>query len=280
MRRCQKLSMVAKLVDLYNTKYFYKTFVVDLNYLFNTITRLQNGEDFTPNVGNDLLGGVYEAAKRGEKVIIDLADARITSDAAASIMHAVHRGIKFCDTRNEWRDVIMKENTARHEMELVNVVTLPIFDYRTNIKEYVKGLDPSAYYEPKEQPAHILIALVCIITILRPSINVLVNPVLQGKLFKYINTKVSTADIIGANEFYMYSPEGIQIVTRDNIYVQEAQRYLQPREALQYVTLIPTEFGKEVLLHNPAYQGLFRSCLLLLQEFQESSSKTLEEIYT
>ena len=251
---------------------------VDLGYLFGSMKRLMDKEDFTPNIGNDLLGQIYEAVRNGEEVIIDLADARLTSDALVCIYRAEANGIIFCDTLSEWRDVVLKENRARAEAKRVDLTPLPVFGYRTDIKEYVKSLDNTIMYDCSGQPTHIMIALTCIIEILRPSVNLCIDKIAKT-LFKYINTKVPTSEILSSNEFFMCTDEGVQVVQGDNIYVQEAQSYMSVKEALQYAVLVPTKFGKEVLLNNPSYNGLFRSCLMLLQEFQEGSSKTLEEIY-
>lgn len=270
--------MTVKLVDIYKTKFFYKTMTVDLGYLFTSMKRLMDKEDFEPNIGNELLGQIYEAVKRGEEVRIDLADARLTSDALVCIYRAEANGIIFCDSLSQWRDTIFAENRLRAQVKNTELIQLPVFGYRTDIKEYVKGLNNTILYDCSGQPAHILIALTCIIAILRPSVNLCIDKI-SKTLFKYINTKVPTSEILSSSEFFMCTDEGVQIVKDGNIYVQEAQSYLSVKEALQYAVLVPTKFGKEVLLSNPAYNGLFRSCLMMLQEFQEGSSKTLEEIY-
>lgn len=271
--------MTVKLTDLYSTKYFYKTFCADLQYLFTSMKRLMDKEEgFEPNVGNELLGQVYEAVKNGEEVVIDLADARLTSDAVVHVYQAEYNGIKFCDTLSEWRDKIFKENQERQHFVIRNREPLPAFGYNTDIKEYVKSLKTDVVYDTVNQPQHILIALVCIIAILRPSVQICIDRIAKI-LFKYVNTKIPTEEILKSNKFYMCTDEGVQLVEGKQLYVQEAMREVTLKEALQYAILIPADFGGEVLLENPSYKGLFNSCLMMLSEFQEGSSKTIEEIY-
>lgn len=271
--------MTVKLVDVYNTKYFYKTFCTDLQYLFTSMTRLQEKEDgFTPNVGNELLGQIYDAVRNEEEVIIDLADARLTSDALQHIYRAESRGIQFCDSLSSWRDKIFKENAIRKDFKIRNQEPLPVFGYKTDIKEYVKGLSTDVVYITEGQPQHILIALTCIATILRPSVQICVDKI-SRMLFKYINTKLPTEEILQHHKFYMCTDEGVMLVEDKDLYVQEAMRETTLKEALQYAILVPADFGEEVLLQNPSYRGLFNSSLRMLAEFQEGSSKTIEEIY-
>lgn len=270
--------MTFKLVDLYGTKFFYKTFSKDLYYLFTSIIRIRDKEKgFTPNIGNAELGKLYEAVRNGEQIEIDLADARITNDALSAVYMAESGGIVLCDSKDKWRDEIFKENARRQKIDVGKII-LPEFGYKTDIREYIAALDTNTVYNAAGQSNHLLIALVCLTFMVRPSIKICVDNIARP-LFKYINTKLPTEEILASDKFFMCTDEGVWKVNADNIYVQEAQKVLPVKEALQYAILVPVDFGEKVLLHNTAYQGLFRSCLLILQEFQESSSKTLEEIY-
>lgn len=270
--------MTCKLIDLYNTKFFYKTFCNDLYYFFSAINRLRNGEDFHPNIGNEKIGEVYEAARRGEPIVIDLADARLSSDILRPIYSAEDDGIVFIDTMNAWRNNIFKENARRRQMKM-SKLKLPEFTPKTDIKEYMKSLHQEAIYDAVGQPVPILIAITCLAMLMRPSLRICIDSI-ASTLFKYVNTKIPTEEVLNSSRLWMCTNEGVLHVSADNIYVQEAQKVLPVKEALQYAILIPAAFGEEVLLHNQAYQGLFRSCLLILQEFQENSPKTLEEILT
>lgn len=270
--------MNVKLVDLYGTKFFYKTFCTDLNYLFVSIQHLRDGDtSYKVNVGNQLLGEVYEAARKGEEIIIDLADARITSDALVCIYNAEEAGIRFRDSSSSWRNDLFIEN-ERRKSDTTPKVNLPEFGHKTDIKEYIKNLSTATVYLASGQSAHVLIAITCLTFMVRPKVQICVDP-LARTLFKFVNTKIPTEEVLKANEFWMYSDEGVLHVSGDTVYVQEAQRELSIKDALQYVVLIPYDFGSVPLLQNPAYQGLFRTCLLLLQGFQEDSPRTIEELY-
>lgn len=271
--------MIFKLAELYNTKFFYKTFCTDLNYLFTSIKRLQDKEDgYEVNVGNHMLGQVYEAARNGEEIVIDLADCRITSDALTCIYSAESNGVTFRDSASTWRNELFIENERRCANKTPKVY-LPEFGHKTDIKEYIKALSTDTVYVTQGQPTHVLIALTCLIFMVRPNVSICADPIART-LFKFINTKIPTEEVLGSKDFWMCSAEGVLRVTGDKVYVQEAQQELPIKDALQYVILVPYDFGSKPLLKNPAYQGLFRSCLLLLQEFQEGSPRTLEEIYT
>lgn len=268
-----------KLVELYNTKFFYKTFCTDLNYLFASIKRLWDKEaGYEVNVGNPMLGKVYEAARNSEEIIIDLADARISSDALMCLYSAENNGIKFRDSANKWRDDLFIENERRRATK-PETIPLPEFGHKTDVKEYLSSLSADTTYVTQGQQMHVLIALSCLAFMIRPKVNICVDPIART-LFKYINSKIPTEEILKANDFWMCSDEGVLHVTGDRVYVQEAQQELCIKDALQYVILVPYEFGRVPLLKNPAYQGLFRSCLLLLQEYQEDSPRTIGELFT
>lgn len=270
--------MTVKLVDLYNTKFFYKTFCTDLIYLFDSVRRLRAGESFEPNVGNERIGAVYVAAKNGEEVVFDLADARITSDALICIYTAEEYGLVFRDSKNGWRNDIFVENEKRRNV-VATTLLLPEFGRKADVKEYIKNLSVDAVYMAAGQSSHVLIALTCLIFMVRPKVQICVDQIAKT-LFKFVNTKIPTEEVLRANDFWMCSDEGVVRVTGDSVYVQEAQCELSIKDALQYVILVPYDFGNVPLLQNPAYQGLFRTCLLLLQEYQEDSPRTLEELYT
>jgi len=270
--------MIFKLTELYNTKFFYKTMCTDLSYLFTSVCRLwAHEENYTVNVGNPKLGEVYEAAKRGEEIIFDLADCRITNDALTCIYNAENNGIKFRDTASEWRNNLFIEN-ERRRTNYQEGNNLPEFGHKDDIKQYIKSLSTEVCYKAAGQQQHVLIALTCLIYMIRPKVRICIDPIART-FFKFINTKIPTEEILKSNDFWMCSDEGVQRVQGDKFYVQEAQCELSIKDALQYVTLVPYDFGSKPLLRNPAYAGLFRTCLLLLQEYQEGSPKSLEELY-
>lgn len=270
--------MNVKLTELYGTKFFYKTLCTDLSYLFTSICRLRDKEEgYTVNIGNPLLGKVYEAAKQGEEIIIDLADCRITNDALTCIYNAENNGIKFRDSKMEWRNNLFIEN-ERRRTNWQDGNNLPVFDYKDDIRQYIKELSTTVCYCAAGQQQHVLIALTCLVFMVRPKVRICIDPIART-FFKFVNTKIPTEEILKARDFWMCSDEGVQHVTGDKFYVQEAQCELSIQDALQYVILVPYDFGSKPLLRNPAYSGLFRTCLLLLQEYQESSPRSLEELY-
>lgn len=268
-----------KIVELYNTKYFYKTMVLDLNYLFSNIRRLSNGEDFTPNIGNNALGKVYEALRANEDVVLDLAGARLTSDAGQAIVTAQRSGIKFCDSEDSDRDRILRTNVERLAINKEVFLPMPKFDYHTDIKSYIASLESGKTYTVAGMPEKIMVSLTCLITQIRPSVNLCIDACARS-LFKFIATKVSTACLLDDTEFYMITDLGVEETRGDGyVYVQELQKAVPVKEAIQYGIILPKKFGKVPLLNDSNWAPLFKACLSILEEYQNSCPKRLSELY-
>lgn len=271
--------MQFKLVDLYHTKYFYKSLLLDMNYLFSNIRRLSNGEQFQPNIGGEELGKLYAALSAGEEVIIDLACARLTSDAGAAVITAQRNGVKFCDSADKDRNRILATNVERLVISKEAFVPLPKFDYHTDVKQYIASLDAGTTYMVTGMPEKIMIALTCLITMIRPGVSLCVD-VCQRNLFKFIATKVSYTGLLNDDEFYMITDYGVEETRGDGyVYVQELQEAVPVKEALHYGIILPKKFGRVVLLHDNDWSPLFKASLSILEEYQNSCPKCLSELY-
>lgn len=270
---------VFKLVDLYDTKYFYKSYVSDILYLCRSLQLIRENKEYQPNVGNEKLGDVYAAALMGESVVLDLADARLTSDACQALLTCQHNGQVFCDSKNEGRDHILKTNCARLNLVSGGWVQLPKFTFSTDLKEYISSLDSSVTYVAAGMDDKMLIAITCILTIIRPSLKVNVDAIAY-KMFQYVATKVSRDELLNDTEFYFVTEYGIEEISDiENIYINFIDTVVPMITALQYGIIIPKKFGEKVLVRNKEWEHLFQSCLSILDDFKESSPKKLSELY-
>ena len=268
-----------KLIDLYNTKYFYKTMCVDLNYLFSNVARILKGESVNPNFGNEALKNVYESLGKGDEVVFDLAGARLTSDACQAVVVASRSGVKFCDSQNFDRDCILRTNEERLLLNAESFEPLPRFDYRTDIKEYVKSLDSTKTYCVTGMSDKLLVALTCVITMLRPSVTLCIDMVSQS-LFKFVATKVSNTALMDDDEFYYVTDQGLmEIKGKEKFYVQELQESVPIRDAVQYGIVVPKKFGRDVLLKDSNWSSLFKASLSIIEDYQSACPKRISEIY-
>lgn len=270
--------MQFKIVDLYNTKYFYTTYKVDLVYLFNTCLRLKNDVNYKYNVGNEKLGEVYDAVKSGAVVQFDLAGAKLTSDIVPKIREYSELGIEFVDTKDKWRDVILRTNRERLSIDTSEYIELPEYNPNTSVKDYIVSLDKNVTYKLPLNDNSVYIPLVVMILMSRPSIKINLNA--HGKeLFNYVGSRLTLADINKYTEFYLTTPEGIQVVdfSYGDTYVQRLG--LCSREkALTVGSLVPTVFGKEQLVKNEDWRHIFRDCLNIMNRYKSTRKKTIEEV--
>lgn len=269
----------ATLSRLYNTAYFYKSIVVDINYLFSTVQRLLAGEDYVPNIGNEELGKIYAAAKAGEQIEFDLAGAKLTADACQSILLAQHNGLLFCDSVDENRNEILMTNRKRMAMDKSGYVQLPPYTYKDNLKEYIYTLNTTDTYTVFGPSEKLSVAIACLITLIRPEVKLDIDSI-TGVLFKFIATKVSNTTLIDDTEFWVYTDFGVVEVSDDkNVYIQEIGERVSVKEAVQYGIVVPKKFGTEMLATQKEWLQLFKSCCLIIEEYRESCPKTLTELY-
>jgi len=267
-----------KLVDIYNTRYLYLPFNRDLVYLFDTFLKLQKDSSYVHNVGNAMLGEVYEAAKSGTPVEFDLADAKLTPDISSTINQFQLKGIDFIDSKNAYRNSILLENRKRRGIDLSEFVVLPEYDTSVNIKDYIASLDKNTKYKMPNNKPNVYIPLVIMIMISRPSITVAFDKH-SSELFDFVGSNLSVSDIQRYDEFYLTTLEGTMVVKFENGYTYTEQLGRADFDTvLSTGSLVPTVFGKEKLLNDEAWRSLFSLCLKRLTHYRATRAKTLEEI--
>lgn len=267
--------MRVKICDIYNTKYFYVTMGRDLSYMWNTCLALQKDSKAVHNVGNPLLGTIYECFKTGAPVEFDLAGARITSDVTYIILNFLNQGIVMCDSESKWRDTILKENMRRFAIHL-ETVPLPTYNLNNSVKEYIQNLQTDVIYQPPVTELEVYLPLLTMITILRPNVTICLNNI-GISFMNYVATKVPFEVLERYDELFMVTPEGIQRVHKDNIYVQNLGK-VSLFEAMSVANFVPAVFGSERLFTDPAFREIFNSCLATINRYRSTRKPLISDI--
>ena len=267
--------MRVKICDVYNTKYFYVTMGRDLSYMWNTCLTLRSSPNADYNVGNAQLGTIYDCFKTGAPVEFDLAGARLTSDVTRIVIDFIRRGIVMCDTESSWRDNILKENYKRLHTELTTV-PLPTYTWDMSAKDYIQSLQTDVIYQPPSVNPEVYIPLLVMITMTRPKVQICLNSV-GIALFNFVANKLPYDVLSKYSEYYMITREGIQIVNKDNIYVQNLGKVTLD-EALTSANFIPTIFGNERLNNDPDFKGIFMECLKMVNRYRSTRKPLLSDI--
>lgn len=272
--------MQFKLTELYNTRYFYVTYCTDLTYLFSTFLKLQKDKTAPYNIGNELLGQVYDAAKSGAPVQFDLANCKLTPDVIPIIRRYAAEGLEFIDTKDSWRNEILATNRQRRSIDVAQFPDLPKYDPSMKVLDYIEALDKNITYRTPTNDANIFIPLLYMILVARPSIKVNIGAHCND-FFTFVGSRLSFSDIEHYDEFYLTTPEGTSIVNFSNgsIYVQNIG-LADKEKALTVGTLVPTVFGKEKLLQVDCWRSIFKDCLNQLNGYRATRKQTLEEILT
>lgn len=263
--------MTVKIVDLFNTKYFYVTIGVDLQYFFSAINGIREaGKVDGYNAGSELISKVYQSVVRGEELVLDLADARVTSDVTPRILQAMRSGIKFVDTKDEERDKLLQISLER-VATIIEPIEMPPYDYNTNPVQYIASLQKGVVYNPPTIANHmdVVLSLVVLITIVRPSIQINAN--LIGKdLLKFISEQLTLDYMNQFDSFYIVTAMGIRICPKDDIYIQKIGKCTL-EEACANAAVVPTVFGTKVLKDDPVFAGIMNSCVRTLEQFTETA---------
>lgn len=270
--------MIYKLSEVYNTRYFYKTFGKDLTYMLNTILTLRKDKNYAYNPGNDLLESIYKSTIVGAPVEIDLAGCKLTPDVTKIIHRYALQGIVFVDSKDSWRDEILAINRERAGVNTDAFVELPKYEQKQLIKEYIDGLDENVTYKMPVTDSSIYIPLVCMIMIYRPSININISAHCSD-FFNFVGSRLTIEDIEPYDEMYLTTQDGTQIVNfaHGDIYVQRVGM-ANKEKALTAGTLVPTVFGRKKLLDIDCWYNLFAYCLNTLNGYRATRAKTLDEI--
>lgn len=274
--------MTYKLRELYETRFLYKPFNKDLNYLCNTIQDLRKEPDKKVFAGSDLMSKIFSTVKAGDPVELDLAGLKLSTDCASNIMNWTMKGIVFVDTEDNLRNEILIENRRRVATVIDNAEPLPIYDVSSSVLDYVKALRTDVVYSYPEsvlKGESIYIPLMCIIMMSRPSVSVNVSSH-EREFFNYVASHLTFDEIKQYDEFYITTQEGTQIVDFSSG-VAHLQRMGSTtlQDAGIEGTIVPTVFGRENLVNKPGWSSLFKHCLSALNSYRATRPITLEEFF-
>lgn len=270
--------MQFKLTELYNTRYFYITYKKDLVYLFNTIITLRVNRNHPYNIGNAMLGQVYEAAKSGAHIQVDLAGSKLTPDTVTTIQEYSAKGIEFIDTKDAGRNQILAVNRERLKFNKKDFVELPEYNPSDSVVDYLQTLNQSTIYMLPNHDQTVFIPLTYMILVVRPTIQIaLVN--YCSDFFNFVGNRLTLNDLLPYNEFYLTTPDGTTVVdfSKGPVYTQRIGA-VDMEEALTLGTLVPTVLGKERLHKQAPWNSIFKYCLNSLNGYRATRKQALDEV--
>ena len=268
-----------KLTEVFNTRYLYVTIGADILYMFSSCKRIKDDPTAVVNVGNDMMGQIYDCFRHGSAVEFDLADAKITPDVIKIINDYQRAGFKFVDSAEAWRNGILKENERRLSIDTSDFVPLPCIPPKGVKPEvYIKELRSDVVYKPVNENRKTFIPLLAMITILRPSVKICLDEFYRD-LFTFVSKLIMREDLYLFDEFYVLTPEGVDVIKKDQTYyVQQAHSYVPFEVLLDTAILIPTDFGKKGLFNHKAFKTAFDVCLSHVNAYLNSHSVTISEV--
>ena len=271
--------MTVKLVDIFNTKYFYITFRKDLSYLVNCVNKVREDQSLQLHAPSEKFAEVLRSVAAGEELTIDIAGARFTPDTEPMLHSMISADITLTDTELNWRRTLLEENVLRNGLRSTNSIPLPDFTYTTNIKEYIHELRTDVMYSRNALDNYVQLALVTLITVTRPSVT-LSGDFFELGLFDYVNSRLSVTDIEKYDKFIMRSEEGVRVVDFSNngtVFIQ-GLGYVDYIDAVSKVSFIPAVFGTVTLLRDDAFSSLIHDAFMIIQQYQQSRPKMLYEV--
>lgn len=272
--------MRVKLKEILNTQYLYKTFVVDLNYLFNSIDLLRKNPSLDIHPVSAEVESIFNAAKLGVKIEFDIAGCKLTPDCVQCIMSGLNLGIGFCDTADASRDAILAENMQRLSINTSEFVSMPEFVLGSSIKDYVASLDNTKTYRIPLNDNQIYFPLAYIVQCCRPKVNIAPEGLTNAYL-KFIGSNFTIKELMPHNKFFYVTKEGVRNIVLNSdkkLYDQKLGMVTIP-EALSVGVLIPAVFGVENTLKTPGFDLIFERCLNSLQAQGVSQKLTLEQFF-
>lgn len=272
--------MRIKLKELFNTQYLYKTFVIDLDYLFNSISALRRDASLTVHPVSKEVENIFNAAKSGAPIEFDLAGCKLTPDCVSCIMSGMHKGIDFCDSADPSRDAILLENKRRIGTNTESFIDLPDFVLGSMIKDYVASLDNTKTYKIPLKDRQIYFPLAFIVQCCRPKVNIAPGG-LTNDYLKFIGSNFTIKDLQPYDKFYYITKEGVRTVQLNaerQLYDQKMGLVSIP-DALNMGVLVPAIFGVENTLKTSGFDLVFERCLNSLQAQGVSQKLTLEQFF-
>ncbi len=269
--------MTVKLKDLYKTKYFYVTFAIDLNYLFNSIIGIQNKTNLNPHAGSELMEQIFEEVRNGRTVVFDLANAKFTPDTVGIITAFQRQGIKFTDSADIGRTRIIQYNETAIYNSALESVQLPDYDGNMRISEYIQSLNKGMLYHLPPVNKDMYLHMVYMILVLRPSIGIKLESDSE-KFFSFIANYFTVDDLRNYDKFYFTSDNGVTLIEfRNGTTTLQGNKVVSIEGALEHGSLVPAVLGKERLYKQEPWTMIFNQCNRMISEWRNNQSHSVSE---
>jgi len=277
---------VFKLTKLLETSYLYVTLEKDLN---NLITKAQVAIDtgvisHMPN--DEQVRYIQEAAANHTLPIIDLADMHVTDTASRTIAFLQGRSVRFIDTANEGRNNVLEYNELHVNDAKYKETILPLYDVKTPLEDYIRNLNPDAYYVLTNEQSDIQFAVAAITLIVRPKIRFILSNIVGKNFLIWLHKHLKMSDFRNHTDFLaIIKPAKLNTAFVDNVTNDVVNGVIETREKLHmdYVlawnelTLIPDIFGKPNIhkTYKNELSGVISAATLTLKNAYINSSNDL-----
>lgn len=271
--------MKFRIVDLFNTKYFYVTTGKDLNHVLNAVCVLRKDSSIDFFAANEKIAQLFSCAKAGTPIEFDLAEARITSDVAVTIQLYAQKGLTFIDTNLPWRNIIFEEGRERLKLaqELTDLVPFPVYDFKTSAQEFIQSLSKNVMYTVSTSNIDVDVPLAILTTIYRPSVKLHIDNVLQP-MFNLLADFITPYTLEQYDEFYVLEPEGLSIWRKGNPLHIQRLGYCSLEDALTTAIIVPTAFGRDRLNNDLVFREIANNCIMRLNNLKMSQAVQLSDI--
>ena len=270
--------MTYKLVNIYGTQYFYLTYVKDLQYLFSSVISIRKGTKTNPHAGSELMEQVFTDVRNGVDITFDLADARITPDTSAVILHFMQEGLSFIDSKDKGRMDILVNNYAAMENIKRETTPMPVYDGSISTPNYIKSLRTDVVYKiPDEHLKDKVLynSLIYMSTVLQPKFQFVLTS--SYDLFSMIYDYFILEDLLKYDEFYFTIGTISRVLKFEGgLATLENNRKVDIEQALSYGSLVPTAFGKERLYGKDPWMTIFDSCNQTVSRWREAQTHSID----
>lgn len=271
--------MKVKLVDIYNTRYFYLSYCKDLKYLFTSYLNMRENKELKCHAGNALMQQVFDCAHSNADVEFDLANAKLTTDAVSTVQYYASRGIQFIDTENPVRNEILRNNRECMAAKEREEVDLPVIKFDQSLKDYLSSLSRDVTYSATQiTDEKLLFPLALTILIRRPTIKVDMTHHLP-KFMRFVSELLPTDFILQFNEFFFTTQEGTRVVKVYNGKIATQQRGdVTVEEAMTIGYLVPAELGTRNLANDAVWDSTLSRCINIVNACKKKKDLFLSEV--
>lgn len=274
--------MIYKLKEMYKTRYFYKSYLQDLEYLFKSCKALAKDPTVPVNRdASDLHRQLYDDIIRGESYTFDVADCVIGPECARCILVAQQQGFMFIDSEDKANDNLLRVNYQRIQFAPKETVPLPEFTTTTDLKSYLPLLKSDVVYSIPPANIDLYVPLAILIMMLKPkSINIDSGANIN-LILRYVAKHISIADSFKNDTFYWCSNDGVTILEFDSAGKADVPGYgyIDKMETATHGVLVPIIFGTVPTFMSPEFSSLKDACIEQINAFVKSSPRKLCEIF-